>query len=74
MATDETASRNRYLTKRNVRRCYKWLTVLGVIAVGVSVVASQAILHVVTGIVVGCWLLVSVLLFAHVGTHNDPIQ
>jgi hypothetical protein len=74
MATDETAPDNRYLTERNVLRLYKWLTVLGLAAVVVSVVAGQVVPNVITGSVVGCWLLMSVLLFAHFGTHNDPVS
>lgn len=73
MATEGTASSNRYLTKQNILRFYKWLTALGLVAVVVSVVAGQVVPNVVTGSVVGCWLLMSLLLFAHFGTHNDPI-
>ena len=73
MATEETASSDRYLTKRHFVRFYKWLTVLALAAVVVSAVASAVVPRVVTEVVVGSWLLVSLLLLVHMGTHNDPI-
>ncbi|EMA49928.1 hypothetical protein [Halococcus salifodinae] len=73
MATEETASEDRYLTKQNFVRFYRWLTVLGLAAVVVSAVAGAVVPRVVTGVVVGSWLLVSLLLLAHFGIHNDPV-
>ena len=70
MATEEAETDGRYLTRQNVMRCYRWLTVLAIGAGVVVVVAEGVVPSVVTGIVIGCWLFASLLLFAHVGIKD----
>ena len=70
MATEETATDGRYLTRQNVMRCYRWLTVLAIGAVVVVVVTKGLVPSVVTGTIIGCWLLASLLLFVHVGIKD----
>ena len=70
MATEEAETDGRYLTRQNVMRCYRWLTVLAIGAVVVVVVAEGVVPSVVTGTVIGCWLFASLLLFAHVGIKD----
>ncbi|EMA42557.1 hypothetical protein C448_10582 [Halococcus morrhuae DSM 1307] len=71
MATDGPDSRDRYLTKRNFARFYKWLTILGVAAAVATVVAGEIILNAITGTIIGCWLLASLFVFAHFGIKNS---
>ena len=70
MATEEAETDGRYLTRQNVMRCYRWLTVLAIGAGVVVVVAEGVVPSVVTGAVIGCWLFASLLLFAHVGIKD----
>ena len=70
MATEEAETDGRYLTRQNVMRCYRWLTVLAIGAGVVVVVAEGVVPSVVTGTVIGCWLFASLLLFAHVGIKD----
>ncbi|EMA42712.1 hypothetical protein [Halococcus saccharolyticus] len=70
MATEEAETDGRYLTRQNVMRCYRWLTGLAIGAVVTVVVAEGFVPRVVTGTAIGCWLLASLLLFAHVGIKN----
>ena len=70
MATEEAETDGRYLTRQNVMRCYRWLTVLAISAGVVVVVAEGVVPSVVTGTVIGCWLFASLLLFAHVGIKD----
>ena len=70
MATEEAETDGRYLTRQNVMRCYRWLTVLAIGAGVVVVMAEGVVPSVVTGTVIGCWLFASLLLFAHVGIKD----
>ena len=71
MATEETDSDGRYLTRQNFGRLYKWLTVLGLAAVAAAIVAGNSIPDVVTGVIIGCWLLGSLFVLAHFGIKNS---
>ena len=71
MATDGPDASDRYLTKRNVARFYKWLTILGVTAAVAAVVAGKIAPTVITGTILGCWLLATLFVFAHFGIKNS---
>jgi hypothetical protein len=72
MATEGTDSRDRYLTKQNFLRFYKWLTILGLTAAVAAVVAGEVIPSVITGTIIGSWLLMTLFVFAHFGIKNSP--
>ena len=70
MTTKETIASGQYVTKQNLLRLYKWLTVIEIAAVMLTVVTNEIIPSVITGTVIGCWLLASLFLFAHLGIKD----
>jgi hypothetical protein len=72
MASEGAAADDRYLTKQNFLRCYKYITVLGLATVVVTVVTSGIIPSAVSGTIIGCWLLTSLFVLAHYGIKNSP--
>lgn len=72
MASEGTAAGDRYLTKQNFLRWYQYITVLGLATVVATVVTSGIIPNVVSGTILGCWLLTSLFVLAHFGIKNSP--
>ena len=70
MATDDTASSDRILTKANFIRFYKSLTVVAVVETVLSVLLTGFPSALLNG-VVGIWLLASLFVFAHLGIRNS---
>jgi hypothetical protein len=71
MTSEGTASEDRYLTRQNFLQSYRYITVLGLATVVVTVLTEGIIPLTVSGMIIGCWLLMSLFVLAHFGIKNS---